>query len=190
MAITIDSHHHLWQYSADDYPWISVPLPQKHVTVWAEKAVGIAGIDQEDLKPLGLEQLVRGDPVDAGRFQGGCVDLVLPQEGRNGFQARRVGREFLNQAGIGFGSEADADPVGAGTDVDAGGVRALHGHSRERWCPWRRSSCQRRARLLMRGSVFIGDGLAEDNQGWAARLTSLSQNPRLSTRKCAASKIE
>ena len=42
MAITIDSHHHLWQYSADDYPWISVPLPQKHVTVWAEKAVGIA----------------------------------------------------------------------------------------------------------------------------------------------------
>ena len=55
------------------------------------------------------------------------VDLMLMQERRNGFQANRMGRELLNQAGSGFGGEADADPVGAGTDVDAGGVRVLHG---------------------------------------------------------------
>jgi hypothetical protein len=30
--------------------------------------VAVAGIDQEDLKPLGLEQLVQGAPVDAGRL--------------------------------------------------------------------------------------------------------------------------
>jgi hypothetical protein len=52
---------------------------------------------------------------------------VLPQEGGDGLQAGRVGRELLNQTGTGFGGEADADPVGAGADVDAGGVRVLHG---------------------------------------------------------------
>jgi hypothetical protein len=56
---------------------------------------------------------------------------MLPQEGCNGFQARRVGRELLNQAGMGFGSETDADPGGARTDVDASGVRMLHGQSLE-----------------------------------------------------------
>jgi hypothetical protein len=75
--------------------------------------VAVAGIDQEDLEPLGLEQLVQGDPVDAGRFQGDRVDLMLLQEGGNGLQASRMGRELLDQAGIGFAGEADADPVGA-----------------------------------------------------------------------------
>src|SRR5207302_5447877 len=79
----------------------------------------VAGIDQEDLEPLGLEQLVQGDPVDAGRLQGDRGDLVLPQEGGNGLQAIRVGRELPNQAGSGVGGETDTDPVGAGADVDA-----------------------------------------------------------------------
>ena len=89
--------------------------------------MAVAGVDQEDLEPLGLEQLVQGDPVDAGRFQGDRVDLMLTQEGGDGLQAVRVGRELSNQAGSGVGGEADADPVGAGADVDAGGVRVLHG---------------------------------------------------------------
>src|SRR5262249_26450109 len=55
--------------------------------------VAVAGIDEEDLKPLGLEQFVQGDPIDAGRFQGGRVDLMLPQEAHNGFQASRMSRE-------------------------------------------------------------------------------------------------
>jgi hypothetical protein len=53
--------------------------------------------------------------------------LLLPQEAHKGFQASRRGRELLNQAGIGFGREADTDPVGAGTDVDAGRVRTEYG---------------------------------------------------------------
>src|SRR5215831_16692253 len=38
-------------------------------------------------------------------------------------------RKLANQAGSGVGGEADADPVGAGADVDAGGVRMLDGQS-------------------------------------------------------------
>ena len=52
---------------------------------------------------------------------------MLMQEGRNGFQAVGVGGELSNQAGSGFGGEADADPVGARADVDAGGVGLLDG---------------------------------------------------------------
>ena len=58
--------------------------------------LAVAGIDEEDFKPLGLEQLVQGDPIDAGRFQGDGGDLMLTQEGRNGFQAIGMGRELLN----------------------------------------------------------------------------------------------
>jgi hypothetical protein len=71
-----------------------------------------AGIDQEDLEPLGREQLVPGDPVDAGRFQGDRGDLMLAPEGGHGLQAGGVGRELSGRAGSGFGGEADADPVG------------------------------------------------------------------------------
>src|SRR4051794_2080698 len=52
---------------------------------------------------------------------------MLTQEADNGFQASRVGRELLNQTGIGFGRETDADPVGAGADVDAGRMRTEYG---------------------------------------------------------------
>src|SRR6516164_10264919 len=38
-----------------------------------------------------------------------------------------MGRKLSNQAGSGVRGEADADPVGATADVDAGGVRMLHG---------------------------------------------------------------
>jgi len=75
--------------------------------------LAVAGIDQENLEPLGLEQLVQGDPVDACRFHGDRVDLMLTQEGRNRFQASRMGRKLSNQAGIGCAGETDADPVGA-----------------------------------------------------------------------------
>jgi hypothetical protein len=93
----------------------------------APQLVAVAGVDQEDLEPLGLGQLVPGDPVDAGRLQGDRGDPVLPQEGGDGLQAGRVGRELPNQTGRGVGGEAGADPVRAGADVDAGGVRVLHG---------------------------------------------------------------
>src|SRR5581483_9387092 len=78
---------------------------------------------------LRREQLVQGDPIDAGRFHRDRLDLMLPQEGGDGLQASRMGRKLANQAGSGVGAEANADPVGAGTDVDTGRVRMLHGQS-------------------------------------------------------------
>src|SRR5262249_16681636 len=91
--------------------------------------VAVAGIDQEDLETLGLEQLVQGNPVDAGRFHGDRGDLVLPQEGGYGFQASRMSRKLAHQAGSGVGGETNTDPVGATAQGDAGGVRMLHGQS-------------------------------------------------------------
>src|SRR5436853_5378266 len=38
-----------------------------------------------------------------------------------------MSRKLPNQTGGGVGGETDADPVGARADVDAGGVRMLHG---------------------------------------------------------------
>src|SRR5262249_5833329 len=52
---------------------------------------------------------------------------MLPQEGGDSLQAGRVGGGLPNQAGGGVGGETDAAPVGARADVDAGGVRVLHG---------------------------------------------------------------
>ena len=52
---------------------------------------------------------------------------MLTQEGRDGLQAVGVSGELPDQAGIRFGGETDADPVRAGADVDAGGVRVLYG---------------------------------------------------------------
>ena len=91
----------------------------------------------DSLEALRLEQLVQGDPVDAGRSQGDRVDPVLAQEGGDGVQAVRVGRELSDRAGGGVGGEADAHPVGAGADVDAGGVRVLHGQGLDRGGPAR-----------------------------------------------------
>src|SRR6476469_3757023 len=75
--------------------------------------VGVAGVDQEYLEALRLEQLIQSDPVDARRFHGDGADLMLMQEGRNGFQASRMGRELLNHAGMGFGSETCVSIVGS-----------------------------------------------------------------------------
>src|SRR5262249_6148212 len=64
--------------------------------------------------------------------QGDGVDLMLTQEGRNGFQAIGMGRKLLNHAGIGLGGEADADPVGPGADINAVKGRFKTGHF---WAP-------------------------------------------------------
>ena len=63
-------------------------------------------------------------PVDS---RATVVTWCSRRKGDDGFQAGGVGRELADQAGGDVRGEADADPVGAGTDVDAGGVRMLHG---------------------------------------------------------------
>jgi len=43
----IDSHHHLWSYSADEYPWIppGSPLAKDHLLAELEHATTTAGVD-------------------------------------------------------------------------------------------------------------------------------------------------
>src|SRR5260370_379149 len=97
--------------------WARQPVDPLAVTAvrlgTSPQLVAVAGIDQEDLEPLGPEQFVQRDPVDTGRFQGDRGDLMLTQEGRDGFQASRMSRELSNQAGSGVGGETDTDPVRA-----------------------------------------------------------------------------
>ena len=42
----LDTHHHLWSYNADDYPWIpaDTPLAQNHLLVELEEATSLAGV--------------------------------------------------------------------------------------------------------------------------------------------------
>ena len=42
----LDTHHHLWSYNADDYPWIpaNTPLAQNHLLVELEEATSLAGV--------------------------------------------------------------------------------------------------------------------------------------------------
>ena len=42
----LDTHHHLWSYNADDYPWLpaNTPLAQNHLLVELEEATSLAGV--------------------------------------------------------------------------------------------------------------------------------------------------
>lgn len=42
----LDTHHHLWSYNPDDYPWIpaNTPLAQNHLLVELEEATSLAGV--------------------------------------------------------------------------------------------------------------------------------------------------
>lgn len=42
----LDTHHHLWSYNTDDYPWIpaNTPLAQNHLLVELEEATSLAGV--------------------------------------------------------------------------------------------------------------------------------------------------
>ena len=82
--------------------------------------MAVAGIDQEDLEPLGLEQLVQGDPVDAGRFQGDGRDAAVGQPVGQGLQVGGAGAEAAT--GRASGSGGDGDRVAAKAEVNAAGV--------------------------------------------------------------------
>lgn len=42
----LDTHHHLWSYNADDYPWIpaNTPLAQNHLLFELKEATSLAGV--------------------------------------------------------------------------------------------------------------------------------------------------
>jgi hypothetical protein len=53
----------------------------------------MASVDQVDLDTARFEEFEEGDPVDAGRFHGHRVHVVLDQPGGQAFQVGGEGRE-------------------------------------------------------------------------------------------------
>ena len=72
------------------------------------------------------EREVQHVAVDTAGFEGDGRDTAVSQPGDEVTEAGRVGGELARGGGA-VGRGRDADPVGAVTDVDAGGVGVLHG---------------------------------------------------------------
>ena len=51
----LDTHHHLWSYNADDYPWIpaNTPLAQNQLLAELEEVTSAAGVQEQSLSRPG-----------------------------------------------------------------------------------------------------------------------------------------
>jgi hypothetical protein len=92
---------------------------------------GLVGIDEHDAEAFGLEQVVKGDPVDAGGSHGDGIDLGAARPvgqaarlGGAGAEAADVRGQVVGASGgaRGHGAVGDGDPRLACAYVDAGGV--------------------------------------------------------------------
>jgi len=54
-----------------------VPLAVAHVALAPRQIARVGTVKERDFEAVGLEQVVDGDPIDAGGFHGDGVDLVL-----------------------------------------------------------------------------------------------------------------
>ena len=75
-------------------------------------------------KPRSAQQLVEGNPVDAGALHGDAANPTLLQPIGQGEQAMGHGGEFAHRFSIPI--RGHTDPVGFGADVDAGGIGLDH----------------------------------------------------------------
>ncbi len=83
-------------------------------------ALGLAGIDQQDLQAPRLQEFEQGNPVDAGRFHGDGGDAAVDEPVG---QDVEVGSEGAETAyGLRGAIRWDGPPVLGFADVDAGGV--------------------------------------------------------------------
>ena len=80
----------------------------------------LSRLHELDLEALRLEELVEGDPVDAGGLHGDRRDAALLQPGGDGLEVGGVGAELADRLIVAVGR--DADHVHVGVDIDAGGV--------------------------------------------------------------------
>ena len=96
------------------------PLAVQDVAFAAGHAFHVAGVDEQDLDPARLEDLVEGDPVDPRRLHGDRVDPAGLEPGRQRLEIVRETRElahWLWVAIVGY-----RHPVAPAANVDAGGV--------------------------------------------------------------------
>ena len=83
-------------------------------------ALGLAGIDEEDLHAPGLQQLKQGNPVDPGRFHGDGGHATVNEPVGQGVEVGGEGAETAH--GLGVAPRGHGDPVLGFADVDARGV--------------------------------------------------------------------
>jgi len=96
------------------------PLALLHVTLAPGQVLRMSGVDQIDLEPAALQDVVERQPIHPGRLQGdGRHPAVLEPIG----EPMQIGRKTVKPAhGIGIPIRSDGDVVGAVADVDPRGV--------------------------------------------------------------------
>ena len=86
----------------------------------AGDALGLAGIDQEDLHAPGFQEFKEGNPVDPGGFHGDGGDATVDEPVGQGVEVGGEGAETAH--GLGVAPRGHGDPVLGFADVDASGV--------------------------------------------------------------------
>jgi hypothetical protein len=97
------------------------PLAVDDVGLAAGDILDVTRVDEHDVDAARLEDLVEGDPVDAGGFHG---DGGHAARGEPVGQTMEIGRERLERAHRGrVPVGGDGDIVRVGTAIDACGIR-------------------------------------------------------------------
>ncbi len=106
------------------------PLTLLHVALAPRQVLRVPGVDQIDLEPAAVQDVIERQPIHPGRLQGnGRHAAVLEPIG----EPMQVGRKAVKPAhGIGIAIGPDGHVVGAVADVDARGVGMDHVESRIR----------------------------------------------------------
>ena len=100
------------------------PLALLDVGLAPGEILGVPRVHQIDLKAPSVEDLVQGNPVDAGRLHRDRGHAALLQPVR---QTMQVGRETLKPTDrVGIPIWPDRDVMRAVADVDPGGVGVHH----------------------------------------------------------------
>ena len=89
------------------------PLAVLHVGFPTRHVLHVARVDQADLDPPRLEDLVQGNPGHPGGLPGDRGDATAVEPGRQGVQILGERREVSNRRGV---------PIEGDTDVDRGGA--------------------------------------------------------------------
>jgi len=97
------------------------PLAVLHVGLPPRDILHVPRVHQADLDPLALEDLVQGNPVDAGGLHRHGGDPALREPAGEGAQFLGEGPEAPDGPRVPIEGDAGVDLGGA--DVDAGGVR-------------------------------------------------------------------
>ena len=83
-------------------------------------ALGLPGVDQEDLETACLQELEQGNPVDAGRFHGDGTHATVNEPVGEGVEVDGEGAETAH--GLRVAPRGHGHPVLGFADVDAGGM--------------------------------------------------------------------